>query len=405
VLASFIGKLREGSLNIFDCTVVVYEPPPLSEELSALPPAARIDLQWFAAADEGRTEEPTEAKIRKAREEEGRVVKSQELVGAVGLLLPALAILIMAPYLLRTFVEMLRFFLSRIAELDPSADSRLFGVFLMYFVRLALPILAVALVAALFSNIAQVGFLWTTKPMAFKFSRVVPNFPQYFSKTIFSANGVFNFFKSIVKMAIIGGAAYVIVRSDIERILSLESAGVYFSLTTIATLAVKLLIVAALLLLVLSIPDYMFQRWQYRESLKMSLQEVKEERKTDEGDPHVKARLRARMRQLLSQNIAQNVPKASVVVTNPTHFAVALEYNFSLYGPRVSAKGEDELAQIIKRIAREHDVPIVENKPLARALYAEVPLGETVPEKYWFVISEILKRVTTIDELRRKSAP
>jgi flagellar biosynthetic protein FlhB len=371
----------------------------------ALPDAALIDLQWFAAEDEGRTEDPTESKIRKAREEEGRVVKSQELVGAVGLLLPTLAILIMAPYLLRTFVEMLRFFLTRITEFDPASDARIFGAFLMYFVRLALPILAVSLVAALFSNIAQVGFLWTTKPMAFKFSRIVPNFAQYFSKTVFSVNGVFNFFKSVAKMAIIGGTAYFIIRGDIEKLLSLETASVYLSLTTIATLAVKLLTAAALLLLVLAIPDYMFQRWQYRESLKMSLQEVKEERKMDEGDPQVKARLRARMRQLLSQNIAENVPKANVVVTNPSHYAVALEYNFSLYGPRVTAKGEDELAQIIKRIAREHKVPIVENKPLARALYAEVALGETVPEKYWFVISEILKRITTIDELRRKSAP
>jgi flagellar biosynthetic protein FlhB len=367
-----------------------------------VPRAAFIDLQWFAAEEEGRTEEPTETKIRKAREEEGRVVKSQELVGAVGLLLPALAILIMAPYLLRTFVEMLRFFLSRITEFDPSNDQRIFGVFLMYFVRLALPILAVALVAGLFSNIAQVGFLWTTKPMGFKFSRVIPNFAQYFSKTVFSMNGIFNFFKSIAKMAIIGFTAYFIIKGGIEKILSLENASVYLSLTTIATLAIKLLIAAALLLLVLSIPDYMFQRWQYRQSLKMSLQEVKEERKMDEGDPQIKARLRARMRQLLSQNIAANVPKADVVITNPTHYAVALEYNRSLIGPRVIAKGEDELAQLIKRIATENNVPIVENKPLARALYAEVEVGELVPREHWEIVAAIIMRVQTIDQIHRK---
>jgi flagellar biosynthetic protein FlhB len=368
-----------------------------------LPQAAFIDLQWFAADDEGRTEEPTDTKIRKAREEEGRVVKSQELVGAVGLLLPALAILIMAPYLLRTFVDMLRFFLSRITELDPTKDKFIFGVFLMYFARLALPILAVALVAALFSNIAQVGFLWTTKPLAFKFSRIVPNFPQYFSKTFFSVHGIFNLFKSIIKMAIIGFSAYIIIKSDIEKIANLESVNFYRSFTMISGLAIKLLIITALLLLVLSIPDYMFQRWQYRESLKMSPQEIKEERKMDEGDPQIKARLRARMRQLLTQNIAANVPKADLVITNPTHFAVALEYNRALDGPRVLAKGEDELAFRIKRIAIENNVPVEENKALARALYAEVEVGDIVPEKYWRLIIEILLRVKSIDELRQKA--
>jgi flagellar biosynthetic protein FlhB len=359
---------------------------------------AFIDLQWFAAEDEGRTEEPTETKIRKAREDEGRVVKSQELIGALGLLFPALAILFLAPYLFRTFMEMLNFFLSGITELDPIHDGRVFAAFISYFSRLAAPILAVAFVSALISNIAQVGFLFTTKPLAFKISKIIPNFAQYFSKTLFSANGVFNFFKSIAKMAIIGFTAYFIIMGDIEKIANLGTANLYFAFTTIGSLAIRLIIVAAILLLVLSIPDYLFQRWQYRESLKMTLVEVKEERKQDEGDPQIKARLRSRMKELLSQNIAANVPKADVIITNPTHFAVALEYNASLYGPRVIAKGEDELAMRIKTIAKESEVPIVENKPLARALYAEVDVGELVPEQYWNIIAEILRRVKSIDD-------
>jgi flagellar biosynthetic protein FlhB len=169
-------------------------------------------------------------------------------------------------------------------------------------------------------------------------------------------------------------------------------------------LSAKLLITTALLLLALAIPDYMFQRWQFRESLKMTLHEVKDELKEDEGDPQMRARLRARMRQLLSQNLAAAVPKADVVVVNPTHVAVALEYTPSDEAPRVTAKGEDEVALRIKAIAREHNVPIVENKPLARALYAEVDIGDTVPEKYWYVILEILTRVLTLDELRRKAS-
>ena len=367
---------------------------------AALLDARFIDLQWFAAEDEGRTEEPSERKIRKAREEEGRTVKSQELIGAVGLLLPAVAILFLAPYLLRTFVEMIHFFFSRITELDPTRDRFVFAVFLQYFARLALPLLSVSVLAALVSNIAQVGFLFTWKPLSFKFNRIIPNFAQYFSKTLFSANGVFNFFKSIIKMAIIGWTAYLIIRGDIQKIANLDNADLMQAFTAVASLAIRLLIITALLLLVLSIPDYVFQRWQYNESLKMSLVEVKEERKESEGDPQIKSRLRARMRELLRQNIAVNVPKADVVVTNPTHFAVALDCKEAYNGPRVIAKGDDELAMRIKKIASDNGVPLFEHKPLARALYAEVDVGEFVPQQYWNVIIEILTRVKSIDELQ-----
>jgi len=363
----------------------------------------RLDLQWFAAEDEGRTEEPTETRLRKAREE-GRVAKSQELTGAAGLLLPAIALLFLAPYLLRTFLEMLHYFLSDALEMNPVNDKRIFLAFLNYFLRLALPVLIIAFIAALASNIAQVGLFWTTKPLAFKFERIIPNFAQYFSKTIFSVNGLFNLFKSIIKMAFVGFTAYFLIKSDIAKILALNSVNFYTAWTLIAACAIKLLIFVAILLVILSIPDYIFQRRQFRESLKMSLQEVKEERKMDEGDPQIKAHLRRRMRELLTQNIAANVPKADVVITNPTHYAVALEYNAALYGPRVTAKGEDELALRIRRIAQENNVPVVENKPLARALYTTVETGEIVPEQYWNIIIEILRRVKTADELRRMAA-
>jgi flagellar biosynthetic protein FlhB len=166
-----------------------------------------------------------------------------------------------------------------------------------------------------------------------------------------------------------------------------------------------LLIIAALLLLGLSIPDYLFQRWQYMESLKMTKQEVKEERKMYEGDPLIKSRLRQRMRELLSRNMAANVPKADVVITNPTHYAVALEWNKdTMPAPMVTAKGADEVAQRIKAIAKESGVPIVENKPLARALYAEVEIGDIIPETYYQAIATVLAHVYKINEERRKSA-
>jgi flagellar biosynthetic protein FlhB len=363
-----------------------------------------MDLQWFAAEDEGRTEEASEYKIRKAREE-GRVAKSQELVGALVLLLPAIAILFLAPFMLRTCVEMLRFYLLRASELDPVKDGIVREAFFHYFIRLALPIVAVSMVAAVFANLVQTGFLFTTKPLMPNFSKIIPHFGRYFQRTLFSTEGLFNLAKSVIKMAIIGSVAFFLIRSEIKQLANLQTVDLWRGITTIASLAIRMLIISALLLLVLSVPDVMFQRWHHKESLKMSKQEVKEERKMYEGDPQIKARLRQRMREVMTRKMIANVPKADVVVTNPTHFAVALEYNNEIMpAPRVIAKGADEMAFRIRRIAADNQVPIVENRPLARALYAETEVGDIVPYAYFEVVAAIFVKVKSLNEERRKAA-
>lgn len=362
--------------------------------------ALSIDLQWFAAEDEGRTEEPSEYKIRKAREE-GRVAKSQELVGALVLLLPALAIMYLAPSMFRTMIEMTRFFLERATQLDPTKDAIIARNFFYYFARLALPICLVSVFAAIFANVVQTGFLFTTKPLVPNFSKILPRFGQYFKRTLFSAEAMFNFAKSIVKIVIIGVVAFTIVRSELPRLTNLQTASLWTGITLIAGLVMRLLIVSALLMLVLAVPDFMFQRRQYKESLKMTKQEVKEERKMYEGDPLIKSRLKQRMRELLSRNMTANVPKADVVIVNPTHYAVALEWNkTAMPAPMVTAKGVDEVALRIRRIAEENGVPVVENKPLARALYAEAEIGDIIPEQFYQLIAVVLARVNKINEAR-----
>ena len=358
-----------------------------------------IDLQWFAAEDEGRTEEPSEYKIRKAREE-GRVAKSQELVAAVGLLLPALALALLAPYFARTMREMVVFYFSRAASADISRDAGpLAAAFFSYFARLAVPLAAVAVLGALFSNIVQVGFLFSIKPITPDFSRIVPHFGEFLRKTTFSMQGLFGLAKSVVKITIIGLIAYMSVRDQIDRILSLFTTPFWTSVMFIGTLSIRLIIQAAIATLILSVPDYLFQRHQYMESLKMSKEEVKEERKQQEGDPLIRSRLRERMRELLSRNMAANVPKADVVITNPTHFAVALEWEREkMVAPVVTAKGQDEVALRIRRIAEENGVPLVENRPLARALYAEVEIGDAIPEKYYQAIAAVLAHVYAAEE-------
>jgi flagellar biosynthetic protein FlhB len=364
-----------------------------------------IHLQWFSdnADEEGRTEQPTEHKIQRLREE-GQVSKSQELISAVTLFLPALLLLFIAPYMLRTCVEMLRFFFLRAVELDPTKDALLVGAFFMYMAKLVLPILGVAVFAALFSNIVQVGFQFTTKPITPDFSRVLPRLGQFF-KRIFSIEGVYNFFKSIIKMLIIGGVAFFLIKSDLYKLVNLYKAGIWLGITTVASLAIRMIIICAILLLLLSIPDILFQRWRFREKNKMSRQEMKEEMKMYEGDPQIRNRIRSRFRELLKQNIAESVPRADVVVTNPTHYAVALEYHKETMpdGPMVTAKGADEVAARIRKLAQENGVPMVENKHLARTLYQEVEVGDYIPERYFTVVATILSKVMHINELRRKA--
>ncbi len=359
-----------------------------------------IDLQWFAAEDEGRTEDPTEYKIKKAREE-GRVAKSQELVSALGLLAPVLMLLFFAPFMLENCIELVRFFLSRIPDLDPTKDRYIFFICLRYLARIVSPLLAIALVSGVFSNVVQTGFLFTLKPLEPKLEKILPNFGKYFKRTIFSMEGLFNVAKSIGKIFIIGIVAFLTIKSNIPKLMHIDRLGVYGALVFVGSLAVRLIIVAALLLLALAIPDIFFQRWTYKEGLKMTKQEVKEERKMHEGDPLIKSRLKQRMRELLSRQMAINVPKADVVITNPTHFAVALEWDrISMPSPMLTAKGMDEIAQRIKTIAKDNGVPIVENKPLARALYAELEIGDTIPEAYYQVIATVLAQVNKINEAR-----
>ena len=364
--------------------------------------ALGMDLQWFAAEDEGRIHEPTEATYRRAREE-GRVAKSQELIAALGLLLPTVAIIFLAPYMLRTCAEMLRFFFTRVNELDPQTDRFTAGIFINYFVRLTLPILTVAVVSALFSNIVQVGFLFSAKPLEMDFSKILPRFGRYFQRTLFSVEGLFNFGKSLFKLAVIGTVAFFIVRSKFNQLANLQTAGLWDGITLVASLAAQLLVITALLLLFLSIPDIFFQRWQFRESLKMTREAAKEELKQDEGDQEVRRRLRHRYRDLLSRSLLNAVPNADVVITNPTHYSVALEYDeLRMEVPTVVAKGEDDLALRIREIAKANDVPVVSRPPLARALYQSSEVGDQIPAWCFRAVAVILKQFYSYEHKQGK---
>ena len=352
-----------------------------------------IDLQWFAAEDEGRTEDPTEQKIRKAREE-GKVAKSSEFTSALVLLFPIAAMGLLGTYILGTLIDMMRFFLNLSTEIDIRTDARIVPAFFTFFLRAALPTVAIAFLSAFMGNVLQVGFLFSAKPITPDLSKIVPRFGRFFKRAMFSSEAAFNLGKSILKIIIIGSISFLNIRAQVDKIALLTSSTFWLSLQTVAGIAFRILVEAAIALLVLAIPDYVFQRHQHRESLKMTKQEVKEERRMSEGDPLVRSRLRERMRELLTRNMMRNVPTADVVITNPTHYAVAMEWNRqTMEAPAVIAKGMDNLALRIRAIAEENEVPVMENKPLARALYAEVEIGDTIPEKYYEVMALVLAEV------------
>ena len=361
-----------------------------------------IDLQWFAAEDEGRTEDPTDYKIRKAREE-GRVAKSQDINAALVLLFPAGAFIFLSSFFLENCMEILRFFFLRCTQAD-IRSGMWFGIFVQYFLQLALPFALIASIAGAIANIIQNnGFLFSTKPIQPQFNRITPDFIRFFKRALFSAEGMFNFAKSLAKVVAIVFIAYIMIRANIPHFIELLSVSFIQAVFFIAGTAGKLFASAAFVLLIFAVPDYFFQRKQFIDSLKMTKQELKEEYKELEGDPQVKGRIRQQMQTILSQNAIRNVPKADVVITNPTHYAIAMQFDAkTMPAPMVLAKGADAMALKIKEIAREHGVPLIENKPLARALYAKVEIGDIIPEEYYRALSLVFAEVYTLNKKKQE---
>jgi flagellar biosynthetic protein FlhB len=355
--------------------------------------AFEVPLQWFAAEDEGRTEEPTEHKLRKAREE-GKVARSGELPSALVLLLGIATLAVVSGYFLKNMAQMMRFFLMGCTTLDVIRDGGAVSAFYSYFMRLVAPVLAVTFIAAILGNVLQVGFMFSAKPITPDFNRIMPNIFRFFRRALFSGEAAFNLAKSLLKIAVIVVIAYLNIRSELVRIVKLGDVAWPLAFKLISSGAFRIIIESAVALLALALPDYMFQRRQHLESLKMSKQEIKEERRMYEGDPLVRSRLREKMRELLTRNMMKAVPKADVVITNPTHYSVAVEWNRLLMeAPTVTAKGVDAVALKIREVAREAKVPLVENKLLARTLYREVEIGDAIPEKYYQVMAVILAEV------------
>ncbi len=362
-----------------------------------------LDLQWFAAEDEGKTEEPSEQKLRKARQE-GRVAKSQELNGMVVFLFVVTALIILAPWFFKKITTMMAFYF-RNATTRKIDDGKFFYVFVSTVLPVVLPLSIVGIIAGVIINLVQNrGFIFTTKPIRPDFSKIVPRFGEYFRKHFFSMMGLFNILKSIVKVAVIAVVAFFLIRTDMKTTLGfLKIGSVELAVRTVAWMVAKLLISSALILVSIGIFDYVMQRREFREQMKMTKQEVKEEFKETEGDPEVKGRLESAQKELLSQNMPKAVRESDVVITNPTHFAVSLQWKKDEQdAPMITAKGTDRTALTMRRIAEENDVPVVENRPLARGLYADTEVGDIIPSTYLRAIATVYAQVGFMNREKNK---
>lgn len=361
------------------------------------------NLQFFAKDGPGgeKTEKPTAKKLTDARKD-GNVAKSKDLVSAISLIITFVLLKSMIGSIGNGLMNIFRHVYKTITTLsNPYANEITYNNVISLLLDVAidammivLPIFVVGFIIAFIGDLIQVKWKVTTKPMRPKLEKIsiLKGFKRMFSK-----QSLVNLAKSVALVIIIGAVVYQTISSKQNYLYSFYEVSLMVALEIIGDIVFDLAIKISAIYLLVGIGDYFYQKIKFKNDMMMTKQEIKDEYKNSEGDPQIKGKIRQRMRQASMRRMMQDLPKADVVITNPTHFAVALQYNLELAkAPRVIAKGEDFLAQKIKETAREHNIEIVENKPLARALYANVEIGEEIPEELYQAVAEVLAYVYNI---------
>lgn len=360
----------------------------------------KYDLQWFAKEGPGgeKTEPATAKKLREARED-GKVAKSKELAAAVDLIVLFLVLKVFVSWVGNGFLNAFKYFYGIFPDfakenaVDTTAVSvsSLLTTALVDMIELCAPFFAFGAAVAIVISVLQVGWKVTTKPMQPKFDKFNP---VNGFKRIFSKDSLFELLKSVIKIGIIAYVAYTSIKDNAGDIFILYEIPLTQAVALVGNVIFNAGLKISIVYLVLGFADFIYQKFRFNEDMKMTKQEVKDEYKNTEGNPEIKGRQRQIQREASRRRMMQDVPKADVVITNPTHFAVALKYDAqTARAPVVLAKGEDYLAQKIKEAAREHGIEIVENKPLARMLYANVDIGQEIPPELYQAVAEILAMV------------
>lgn len=341
----------------------------------------------------GEKTEPATPKKREEQRKKGQVAKSMELPGAIILLLVFLTFSMFSGYMQERFLRLFKVTFTDYLLIDTTIPNviSLFGNLMLDGLLLIAPIFLISMLAAVLSNYLQIGIMFTGDPLKMKFSKINPL--EGF-KRLFSPRALVDFLKSVFKMTIVGLVVYQTIWKERGNMLLLGSVPLKETASYVADLAVNLGVKIGMILVVLAIFDYMYQKYDYEKNLRMSKQDIKDEYKKSEGDPLIKGKIRERQRRMAMQRMMQEVPKADVIITNPTHFAVAIKYDAKeMAAPRVVAKGTDYVALRMKEIGKEHGIVLMENKPLARALHSQVEIGQAIPADLFQAVAEVLAYV------------
>ncbi len=356
----------------------------------------RLDLQFFADGPGGEKTEPaTQKKLSDAREK-GQVAKSREIANGLGLLSLFLIIRFWVGNIGIQFLEVFSAVYNKIPEVTtlwsgytPAQDMKImFQNIIVRILVILAPILIVSVLVAFISDVAQVKWKIAKKAMEPKLSKLNP---VSGFKRIFSANSLVELVKSIAKILLIGYVAFDYIRDKWSYLYTLYDMPLMQALQLLAEVVTEMGIRLSFFYMILAFVDYAYQKFKFAKDMRMTKQEVKDEYKQAEGDPKVKGKIKQKMMEASRRRMMQDLPTADVVITNPTHYAVAVKYDPEVAdAPLVLAKGADYLAAKIKEVAKENHIEIVENKPLARMLYANVEVGQVVPPELYQAVAEVL---------------
>ncbi len=372
----------------------------MTDEIFAKP-IISYDLQFFAKDGPGgeKTEAPTAKRLKEARDD-GKVVKSQELSSAAMLITLFLVMKLFMGYVANGLMNVFELFYNRIPDITRDGAFYLSGQAMMSvlmtlglrIVLIGAPFLLAGVVISLVINIIQLrGIKVTFKPLKPKLSKFNP---ANGIKRIFSKDSIFKLLMSFVKIGVIALVAYISIRGEADKLYTLYDIELLQAIILIGNLIVDTGLKIAIVFVAVGVIDFIYQKRKFDEDMKMTKQEVKDEYKNTEGNPEIKGRQRQRMREAAQRRMMQDLPQADVIITNPTHIAVALQYDEGVgKAPVVTVKGEDFLAQRIKEKAAEFKIPIIENKPLARMLYTNVDIGQEIPPELYQAVAEILASI------------
>ncbi|NBX69148.1 MAG: flagellar biosynthesis protein FlhB [Proteobacteria bacterium] len=356
----------------------------------------------FDDSNDERTETATPYRREEFRKQ-GTVAMSREVLSVLMMGAVAFAIYGSSHSLLKQFGELAHqyfgFFIKGEFEKTQLLEMR-WGIFKSLLI-MVFPIVATAMVAGIISSVAQVGFYITTEPLMPKWDRLNPI--NGFQR-MFSGQGLIEVVKALIKIAIAGWVVWKFIKSEAPQVGALYQKNTLEIVTLTMTSCGKLMVSLLLFLAVIAGLDYAFQRFQLEKKMKMTRREAKEEFKLREGDPLIKSRIKSIQRKIASRRMMESVPKSTVIVTNPTHLAVALQYESGMQAPKVVAKGAGFVADKIKEIARANKIPIVENKPLARNMFKNIPIGQFIPRELYKAVAEVLSYVYKLRGIVRGAA-